>query len=64
MVHLSVFSVVKWKGYIGIENVSYVTVLAIVFARSPESIPDAIGSALAAIMNKLCFSGIWMSLTR
>ena len=56
MAHLSVFSVVKWERYFGIENVSYVKALAIVFARSPESIPDAMGSALAAIMNKSCFS--------
>ena len=64
MAHLSVFSVVKWERYFGIENVSYVKALAIVFARSPESIPNTMGSALAAVMNQLCFSGIWMSLIR
>lgn len=64
MARLSVLLVVKWEQYSGIENVSYVKALAIVCARSPESIPDTMGSALAAIMNKLCFSGIWMSLTR
>ena len=64
MARVSVFLAVKWERYIGIENVSYLKALAIVFARSPESIPDTMGSALAAIMNKLCFSGIWMSLTR
>ena len=48
----------------GIENVSYVKALAIVFPLLPESIPNTMDSALAAIINKLCFSGIWMSLTR
>ena len=55
MAHLSVFSVVKWERYIGIENVSYVKVLAIVLPPLPESIPDTMGSALATIMNKLFF---------
>ena len=64
MVHLSVFSVVKWEQYIGIEIVSYVKALAIVFPLLPEPIPNTTGSALAAIMNQLCFSGIWMSLIR
>ena len=64
MAHLSVFSVVKWERYMGIENVSYVKALAIVFPLLPESIPNTMDSALAAIINKLCFSGIWMSLTR
>lgn len=64
MVHLSVFSVVKWEQYIGIEIVSYVKALAIVFPLLPEPIPNTMGSALAAIMNQLCFSGIWMSLIR
>ena len=64
MVHLSVSSVVKWERYIGIENVSYVKALAVVFPLLPESIPNTMGLALAAIINKLCFLGIWMSLTR
>ena len=64
MAHLSVFSVVKWERYMGIENVSYVKALAIVFPLLPESIPNTMGSVLATIMNKLCFAGIWMSLIR
>ena len=48
----------------GIENVSYVKALAIVFPLLPESIPNTMGSVLATIMNKLCFAGIWMSLIR
>ena len=64
VVHLSVFSVVRWEQYVGIEIVSYVKAFAIVFPLLPESIPNTMGSALAAVMNQLCFSGIWMSLIR
>ena len=55
MARLSVFLVVKWERYIGIENVSYVKALAVVFPLLPESIPNTMGLALAAIINKLCF---------